>query len=44
MSEPQPRPQDEAPQELFQHFDSPEALQEYLRYVEQGKKDGFLPF
>lgn len=44
MSDPKPKPHDEVPQELFHHFDSEEAYQEYLRYVEQGQKDGSLPF
>lgn len=44
MNQPQPKPRDEVPQELFQHFETDEQLQEYLRYVEQGQKDGSIPF
>lgn len=44
MSQPQPKPQDNTPQELFQHFDSEEARQQFLRDVAEAQKNGTVPF
>jgi hypothetical protein len=39
-----PKPRDTKPQKMFQHFDSEEERQRYLKEVEELQRSGQVPF